>query len=73
MKGRITTLYVKPAVSFAHVAQASLAQVLRWYELYRQRRQLRTLSDATLHDLGLSRADIEQEAERYFWDDPLCK
>ncbi|MCF5376144.1 DUF1127 domain-containing protein, partial [Pseudomonas syringae] len=29
------------------------------------------MSDGTLKDLGLSRADIQQEAERPFWDDPL--
>ncbi|EKT4524380.1 DUF1127 domain-containing protein [Pseudomonas putida] len=72
MKGQIITLYVKPSSTFTHLGEA-LARLLRWYELYRQRRQLRTLSDATLHDLGLSRADIEQEAERHFWDDPLRK
>lgn len=73
MKGQITTLYVKPSSSFTHMGEALLARLLRWYELYRQRRALRSLSDATLHDLGLSRADIEQEAERHFWDDPLRK
>ncbi|KTB73174.1 MULTISPECIES: DUF1127 domain-containing protein [Pseudomonas] len=43
----------------------------RWLELYRQRRYLARMSDDTLKDLGLSRADIQQEAERPFWDDPL--
>ncbi|UBM26625.1 DUF1127 domain-containing protein [Pseudomonas sp. p1(2021b)] len=73
MKGQIITLYVKPSSTFTHLGEALLARLLRWYELYRQRRELRSLSDATLHDLGLSRADIEQEAERHFWDDPLRK
>ena len=45
----------------------------RWYELARQRRQLARMSDAGLEDLGLSRADIHQESERPFWDDPFCK
>ncbi|AAN67483.1 conserved protein of unknown function [Pseudomonas putida KT2440] len=45
----------------------------RWLELYRQRQELASLSDATLRDFGLSRADIQQEAERHFWDDPLRK
>jgi uncharacterized protein YjiS (DUF1127 family) len=45
----------------------------RWYELGRQRRQLACMSDAGLKDLGLSRADIYQESERPFWDDPFCK
>ncbi|MCW3150212.1 DUF1127 domain-containing protein [Stutzerimonas stutzeri] len=46
-------------------------QLRRWRELARQRRQLASLSDATLKDIGYSRADIEQEAARPFWDDPL--
>lgn len=47
------------------------AQGRRWAELARQRRQLATLSDAALKDLGLSRADILTESERPFWHDPL--
>lgn len=73
MKGQITSLHVKPAFSITHLGEAALARILRWYQLYRQRRELLSLSDATLHDLGLSRADIQQEAERPFWDDPLRK
>ena len=42
----------------------------RWNELARQRRQLASLSDGMLKDIGRSRADIEQEANRPFWDDP---
>ena len=46
-------------------------RLLRWYELHRQRQQLASLSDAALKDIGLSRADIQQEAERPFWNDPM--
>ena len=46
-------------------------QLLRWYELHRQRQQLMSLSDAALKDLGLSRADTQQEVERPFWNDPM--
>nr|WP_314481521.1 DUF1127 domain-containing protein [uncultured Pseudomonas sp.] len=52
---------------------AAWGRLSRWLELYRQRQQLASLSDAMLHDLGLSRADTHQESERHFWDDPLCK
>lgn len=45
--------------------------IQRWLELHRQRRFLAQMSDGMLKDLGLSRADIQQEAERPFWDDPL--
>jgi uncharacterized protein YjiS (DUF1127 family) len=43
----------------------------RWGELHRQRLLLAQLDDNALKDLGLSRADVYQEAERHFWDDPL--
>ncbi|MEE4740983.1 DUF1127 domain-containing protein [Pseudomonas alliivorans] len=45
----------------------------RWQELHRQRRLLAQMSDGALKDLGLSRADIQQETERPFWDDPLSR
>ncbi|MEK1941978.1 MAG: DUF1127 domain-containing protein [Pseudomonas sp.] len=48
-------------------------QVKRWNELANQRRLLASMPDATLKDLGLSRADLEQEVERPFWDDPLSR
>lgn len=47
-------------------------QLKRWYQLAQQRRRLASLNDAALKDLGLSRADVLQEAERPFWDDPLA-
>ncbi|WP_219061667.1 DUF1127 domain-containing protein [Pseudomonas sp. UMAB-08] len=46
-------------------------QLLRWYELHRQRQQLASLSDDALKDIGLSRADTQQEVERPFWNDPM--
>ena len=48
-------------------------RVSRWYQLSRERAQLRQISDAALKDLGLSRADIETESHRAFWDDPFNK
>ncbi|MGE8504662.1 MAG: DUF1127 domain-containing protein [Pseudomonas sp.] len=45
----------------------------RWWQLARERGQLARLDGAALKDLGLSRADVLQEAERPFWDDPLSK
>ena len=51
--------------------RAWVAQLRRWAELARQRRQLAMLSDSALKDLGLSRADTLEESERPFWDDPL--
>lgn len=48
-------------------------QMKRWWQLAEQRRQLALLDDRALHDLGLSRADVMQESEKPFWDDPLAK
>jgi uncharacterized protein YjiS (DUF1127 family) len=43
----------------------------RWQQLARERRQLATLDEQALKDLGVSRASALQEAQRPFWDDPL--
>jgi len=61
----------KESVSVFHRAQGLLRQLRRWKTLHAQRHQLASLSDATLKDIGLSRVDVEQEASRPFWDDPL--
>lgn len=53
------------------VMRSVVRQVLRWYELHRQREQLARMGDSALKDLGLSRADIQEESERPFWDDPM--
>lgn len=43
------------------------AAVQAWAERRRQRRALETLDDNMLHDIGLSRADVESEAAKPFW------
>ncbi|PTS86845.1 hypothetical protein DBR00_00080 [Pseudomonas sp. HMWF032] len=48
-------------------------QFQRWWQLAEQRQRLAMLDDAALKDLGLSRADVMQESERPFWDDPLAR
>jgi uncharacterized protein YjiS (DUF1127 family) len=40
-----------------------------WQERARQRRHLRSLNDHMLKDLGLSRADVEHETAKPFWQD----
>jgi uncharacterized protein YjiS (DUF1127 family) len=52
---------------------AVASKLRRWWELARQRRQLSALGEQALKDLGLSRADVMQESERPFWDDPLSR
>jgi uncharacterized protein YjiS (DUF1127 family) len=41
--------------------------LLAWHERGRQRRHLRSLDDHMLRDIGLSRADVESEADKPFW------
>ncbi|CAI8775198.1 DUF1127 domain-containing protein [Pseudomonas soli] len=72
MKGHFNVAH-QPGASLGHLWHDASGLVLRWFELHRQRDELARLSDATLHDLGLSRADIQQEADRHFWEDPLRK
>jgi len=55
------------------ILRAVSRQLSRWWQLAEQRRRLAMLDDATLKDLGLSRADVIQESERSFWDDPLMR
>jgi uncharacterized protein YjiS (DUF1127 family) len=41
--------------------------MLTWSDRMRQRRQLAELDDRLLQDIGVSRADIENEISRPFW------
>lgn len=41
--------------------------LLIWRERARQRRQLRSLNDHMLRDLGLTRADVMAESSKPFW------
>jgi uncharacterized protein YjiS (DUF1127 family) len=43
--------------------------VLTWLDRVHRRRTLDRLSDHTLKDIGLSRADADREARRPFWRD----
>ncbi|KUM43189.1 DUF1127 domain-containing protein [Pseudomonas sp. EpS/L25] len=56
------------ALGRLHQAFVWLQQVL---EVSRQRRALYRLDDTALSDLGLSRADAWQEADKPFWQQPL--
>jgi uncharacterized protein YjiS (DUF1127 family) len=41
--------------------------LLAWLERGRSRRLLARLDDRMLHDIGLSRADVERESSKPFW------
>jgi uncharacterized protein YjiS (DUF1127 family) len=51
--------------------KSGVAQVARWRKLHHERAILASLSDDALKDIGLSRADVLEETDRPFWDDPL--
>lgn len=70
MKGQKSQV---PMDFHSHLLEEVIRQLARWWQLHQQRMELARLSDAALHDIGMSRIDILQEVERPFWDDPLKK
>ncbi|MGG7648418.1 DUF1127 domain-containing protein [Pseudomonas sp. ES4] len=65
--------YVGVEKNSVHLISDLLHKFNRWYELHREREMLAGMSDEALKDIGLSRADVEHEAVRPFWDDPMHK
>ena len=58
---------VGESIRFRDVLAAVIEQVLVWHERAQQRRQLQSLSDHMLRDLGLGRADVAAETSKPFW------
>ena len=54
---------------FLHVLKAGWETLERWREGLARRRALRELDDRPLKAIGVSRADIEREANKPFWRD----
>lgn len=48
-------------------AARALEVIQAWHERAQQRRQLLSLGDHMLKDLGLDRADVDAEASKPFW------
>ena len=48
-------------------AIATVRRLLYWQERARQRRQLTSLDDRALKDIGLSRSDVAGESSKPFW------
>ena len=48
-------------------AAAVIDRVFLWQERIAERHRMRGMTDHELKDIGLSRADIEQEAGKPFW------
>jgi uncharacterized protein YjiS (DUF1127 family) len=51
---------------YLHLIKAADA-LLIWYDRARERRALLSMDDHLLRDIGLSRADIWDEAQKPFW------
>ncbi len=45
-----------------------VAMLVTWWRIHRDRRQMIAMSDDMLRDVGLSRADVEREFQRPFWE-----
>ena len=60
-----------PAGRFLSEAGSLVARLtdrlLTWSQRARDRRALQTLDMHLLQDIGLSRADVERESGKYFW------
>ena len=55
----------KSIVDYFNQGLATLAQ---WRRNTEARRQLQSLSDVMLQDIGLNWADIQEETKRWFWE-----
>lgn len=50
-------------------ALCTWCMIKAWDKRARQRHELKGLSDHTLNDIGVSRAEINKEAHKPFWKD----
>jgi uncharacterized protein YjiS (DUF1127 family) len=58
---------VRQAWSWSRGLGRAIDLLLLWHHRARDRRQLESLSDYMLRDIGLSRADVFAEASKPFW------
>ncbi len=56
-----------PARSTSPMPVSLFDLIWQWHERARQRRALRALDDRLLSDIGIGRAEAEEEARRPFW------
>ena len=58
----------RPSVSaLTRLLHGGLAALILWQERAAEREQLAHLSDFHLKDMGLTRADVDQEVMKPFW------
>jgi uncharacterized protein YjiS (DUF1127 family) len=58
---------VSPLQVVAKRVAAAWAMANLWHERSRQRRQLMALDDRMLSDIGVSRAEADEEGQKRFW------
>lgn len=61
---------VMPVTAPSFFSGLTMKNVWTAFEVARERRALREMSEDALKDIGLSRFDVEREAARSFWDLP---
>ena len=59
--------FVRQASSWSRAVSRAIDLLLIWQQRARDRRQLESLSDHVLRDIGLTRADVYAEASKPFW------
>lgn len=64
---RLTGFLVAATLVLRDIAVVALAATYDWQARQRERRQLASLDDAVLKDLGLTRVDVEREIRKPFW------
>jgi uncharacterized protein YjiS (DUF1127 family) len=73
MKGQKGYVWVEKFSFHGFSLRHLMEKIVRWHQLNRERALLASMNDEALKDMGLSRADVEQEFERHFWEDPMGK
>ena len=58
---------MRPMERMGRLLTMACGLVSVWLERRRQRRQLETLSEAMLKDIGVSRTDVWRETRKPFW------
>jgi len=52
---------------FISFFKSMIKALMNWNERYYQRKKLSRLSDHYLKDIGLTRHDVQHEADKWFW------
>ncbi|MET0105311.1 MAG: DUF1127 domain-containing protein [Sedimenticola sp.] len=67
LSGNHSRRLLKPYLPLKSIVTALPKQVYFLWQRQRQRRQLMTLEDHLLKDVGISRADAVREGQKPFW------